>query len=126
MGSPADRKYTKTHEWVKREAEVLVVGITAHAVEELGDITYVDLPEVGARVAAGEKFGEIESVKAVSELVAPVDGTVAAVNTALAGSAAAIGEDPWGAGWLMKITPSAPSQLDALLDAAAYDASLAE
>jgi len=126
MPSPADRKYAKTHEWAKLEGQLVIVGITRHAVNELADITYLDLPEVGTQVAAGEKFGEIESVKAVSELFAPVTGSVAEVNDGLAENAAAIGDDPWEAGWMVKIRPADPAQLDALLDAEAYDASLEE
>jgi glycine cleavage system H protein len=126
MSSPADRKYTATHEWAKLEGSLVIVGITKHAVEELADITYLDLPEVGTAVKAGAKFGEIESVKAVSELVAPVSGTVAEVNAAVAENAAAIGDDPWDAGWMIRIAPSDPAELDALMDAAAYDASLEE
>ena len=126
MSSPADRKYAKSHEWAKLEGQLVIVGITQHAVDELADITYMDLPEVGTTVTAGEKFGEIESVKAVSELLAPVSGTVAEVNEAISENASDIGDDPWDAGWMIKITPADPSRMDALLDAAAYEASLEE
>lgn len=126
MASPADRKYTATHEWARLEGSLVIVGITGHAAGELADITYLDLPEVGTAVTAGTKFGEIESVKAVSELNAPVGGTVAEVNAAAAENAAAVGDDPWDAGWLIKIDPADPAELDALMDAAAYDAQLEE
>jgi glycine cleavage system H protein len=117
---PADLRYTKEHEWARREGDVVVVGITAHAVEQLGDITLVTLPEPGTTVASGDTFGDIDSVKAVSELYAPIDGEVVACNEGLEESPEQVNETPYTDGWLIKIKPSDPSQLDALMDADAY------
>ncbi len=120
MSAPSDRKYTKSHEWVKDEAGQVVVGITQFAVDELTDITYVELPAVGTEVEAGKPFGEIESVKATSELYAPISGKVAAVNEELEDDPGKVNADPWDAGWLIRIDPSDASQLDGLMDAKAY------
>ncbi len=117
---PEDLRYTKDHEWARKEGTLLVVGITAHAVEQLGDITLVTLPEIGKEVEQGSAFGDIDSVKAVSELFAPVSGTIVACNDALEASPELVNESPYDKGWLVKIEPSDPSQLDGLLDAAAY------
>jgi glycine cleavage system H protein len=117
---PEDLRYTKDHEWARKEGTALVVGITAHAVEQLGDITLVTLPEVGTEVEQGAAFGDIDSVKAVSELFAPVTGKIIATNEALEASPELVNESPYDKGWLVKIEPSNPSQLDGLLDAAAY------
>ena len=112
---PQDRRYSSSHEWASRVDGLLVIGITAHAVEELGDLVFVDLPETGARVNAGESFGEIESVKAVSELNSPVSGTVAEVNKDLEDNLDTLGESPYEDGWLIKIEPSDPTEYDELL-----------
>lgn len=117
---PEDLRYTKEHEWARTEGTAIVVGITQHAVEQLGDITLVTLPDVGTTVARGEAFGDIDSVKAVSELFAPVSGKITAKNEALDASPELVNESPYGKGWLVKIEPSDPSELDGLLDAAAY------
>jgi glycine cleavage system H protein len=117
---PDDLKYTAEHEWVATGAGALKVGITDYAQDALGDIVYVQLPEVGAAVQAGESFGEVESTKSVSELYAPVSGTVAARNDRLANEPELINTDPYGAGWLVEISPAAPGSVDDLLDAAAY------
>jgi len=117
---PADLRYTKEHEWARRDGDLIVVGITAHAVEQLGDITLVTVPEAGTAVTQGESFGDIDSVKAVSELYAPVSGEIAERNADLEDAPESVNEDPYGKGWLVKIKPSDPSQLDGLLDAEAY------
>lgn len=118
--TPADLLYSATHEWARLEGEAAVVGITAFAQESLGDITYVDLPEVGDVLEAGKEFGSVESVKAASDLVAPVSGTVTAVNEALADAPERCNSDPYGQGWMVRVkldgTPTG------LMDAAAYGA----
>lgn len=117
---PADLRYTEDHEWARRDGAFIVVGITRHAVEQLGDITLVTLPEAGTAVARGQTFGDIDSVKAVSELFAPVSGKIVEVNGELEGAPESINDDPYGKGWLVKIEPSDVGELDGLLDAAAY------
>lgn len=120
---PQDLRYTRAHEWTKTADDgVVTIGITAHAVEQLGDITMVTLPDVGAALAAGEAFGDVDSVKAVSELFAPIDGEVIAVNEQLDDAPETVNEAPYGDGWMLKVRPSNPTQLEALLDPAAYDA----
>jgi glycine cleavage system H protein len=119
----AEMKFAKTHEWIRPEADGLAtVGISAYAVEALTDLVFMQLPAVGKRVKAGESFGEIESVKAVSDLYAPVSGEIVAVNTALPGQLDLLGKDPYGAGWVMKIRPDDPAEMTALFDQTAYDA----
>jgi glycine cleavage system H protein len=115
-------RFTKDHEWIDAERVPARVGITDHAQQELGDIVYVELPEVGRKVRAGEAIGTIESVKAVSEIYCPSGGTVAAVNSALADSPETINRDPYGAGWLVELTPDEPGELSALMTADAYAA----
>jgi len=122
---PDDRKYTKTHEWVRVEGDTVTIGITDHAQEELGDVTFVELPAVGKNVTAGEACGVIESVKAASDLYAPVDGEVAASNDALEDAPERVNEDPYGDGWLFKLKGVDAMALDGLLDAGGYEASLA-
>lgn len=121
---PADLKYTKDHEWARIEGDLVRVGITQHAVEQLGDVTLVDLPKVGATVKSGAHFGDIESVKAVSELFAPLAGEVVEVNAKLANQPELVNENPYEAGWMIVLRPSDKAQLSALLDAAAYEAFL--
>lgn len=122
MTIPADLKYTKTHEWAKLEADDTVsVGITHHAQELLGDMVFVENPAIGRKLAAGEECAVVESVKAASDVYAPVAGEVVAVNTAVADSPEQINQDPYGA-WMFKIKPASPAELDGLLDAAAYQA----
>jgi glycine cleavage system H protein len=123
---PADLRYTKEHEWARRDGDVVVVGITAHAVEQLGDITLVTLPDPGTAVSTGETFGDIDSVKAVSELYAPIDGEVVERNDALESGPEQVNEAPYTDGWLIKIKPSDAAQLDALMDADAYAKFLGE
>lgn len=117
---PADLRYTKEHEWIRVEGDLGTVGITEFAQGELGDIVYVELPEIGKTVGAGEILGTIESVKAVSEIYAPVAGTVVEVNESLGAAPETVNADPHGNGWLLKLKISAPAELDGLLDAAAY------
>jgi len=122
--NPADRKYSKTHEWFLVEGDVVTVGITKFAADELTDITFVDLPAVGSTVKAGESFGEIESVKATSEVFSAVDGEVIETNAALADEPGLVNSDSFGAGWMIKIRASDLAGLDLLMDAAAYEAML--
>ncbi|MEH0938534.1 glycine cleavage system protein GcvH [Micromonospora psammae] len=118
---PEDLRYTAEHEWVVgSDGGAVRVGITHFAQDALGDIVFVQLPDEGAVVAAGEPLGEIESTKSVSEIYAPVSGTVAARNEALADTPDVINTDPYGAGWLLEITPDDPAALDGLLSAGAY------
>ena len=119
-----ERRFTKTHEWIVIEGDVAVVGITDFAQESLGDITYIDLPEVGADLEQGAEFGVIESVKAASDLYAPVGGRVCEVNTDLATTPEIVNHDPFGDGWLIKIDNLNPSELVSLLDADAYEAQI--
>ena len=118
---PADLKYTKDHEWVRMHGHEAVVGITDFAQKQLGDVVFLELPEVGRTVKQGEAFGTIESVKAVSELFAPVSGEVIAVNTELGGHPEQVNAKPHEA-WMIKIRPSAPAEAAHLLDAHAYSA----
>ena len=120
---PSELNYTSDHEWIA-SGEIVTVGITQHAVEALGDVVFVELPEVGAEVTAGEPCGEIESTKSVSDLFAPVTGEVVEVNEAVVDATETIGEDPYGAGWLFKIRPSNDDA--ELLTAEAYGALIAE
>src|SRR5690242_12118294 len=120
---PADLRYTKDHEYVKVDGTgrtVMQVGITDYAQGELGDVVYVDLPKVGVSFGRGDVFGTIEAVKAVSELYAPVSGTVTEVNTALQQDPALVNRDPYGAGWMIKLRVKTPAELDQLLSAEAY------
>jgi len=119
---PQDLRYTKEHEWVRVEGGVATVGITDYAAEQLGDIVFVELPEPGRTVAQFAAVGVIESVKAVSDLFAPVGGDVVESNAALAGSPELLNSDPFGAGWMLRISVSDAAQMDALLDSAAYEA----
>lgn len=121
MPAPTDRRYADSHEWHKTEGETITIGITRFAVDELTDITYVELPSVGDDVTAGEAFGEIESVKATSELYSGITGKVVAVNDELADNPGLINEDPHDAGWLIKVDPDDAAQLDALYDPEAYN-----
>lgn len=123
--TPSDRKYTKTHEWCLAEGDVVTIGITQFATDQLADITFVDLPSIGTRVTAGQACGEIESVKATSELYTAVSGEVIEVNKALGDAPELVNNDPYGQGWMVKIRAANLSELDALMDAAAYDRMLA-
>ena len=117
---PNDRRYTKEHEWVKVEGQAATVGITDFAQKELGDIVFVELPEIGRAVALGDVLGTIESVKAVSELYAPVSGTIAEINTLLSDKPETINLDAHGAGWICKLKLAKPGELDELMNSEAY------
>lgn len=117
---PDDLKYTAEHEWAKVTDKTVRVGVTDYAQQALGDVVYVSLPEVGANLVQGEPFGEIESTKSVSDLYAPVGGTVIARNERLDAQPELVNSDPYGDGWIVEIEPADDSQFDALLDAAAY------
>ena len=117
---PNDRRYTKEHEWVQSAGGAAAVGITDFAQRELGDIVYVELPDIGRAVTMGEVLGTIESVKAVSEIYAPVSGTIAEVNNLLRDKPETVNTDAHGAGWICKMTLSKPAELDGLMDADAY------
>lgn len=120
---PDDLRYTAEHEWVREPGEAegsLRVGITDYAQDQLGDIVYVQLPEVGLPITAGEPMGELESTKSVSDVYAPLSGEVVAVNTALSDAPELVNSDPYGAGWLFEVVPSNGAELDDLLDSAAY------
>jgi glycine cleavage system H protein len=122
---PDDRRYTKDHEWVRLDGDEAVVGITAYAADQLGDIVFVELPAVGRSLEAAGTFGVVESVKAVSDLFAPVGGEVTATNDALGGSPELVNTDPYDAGWMIRVKVADAGALDDLLDAAAYDALIA-
>jgi glycine cleavage system H protein len=121
MMRPADRRYTETHEWALNEGGLVVTGITDFAVEQLGDLTYLELPEAGQEVKKGEPYGEIESVKTVSELYAPVTGKVAQVNEELKENLEKLQQDAYGEGWLIKIEPATPEEFESLLTAEQYE-----
>ena len=121
---PADSKYTKDHEWARREGDLVRVGITSFAVEQLGDVTLVDLPAPGTKLTTGAHFGDIESVKAVSELFAPLDAEVVEANGALADKPELVNESPYDKGWMLLVRPKNPADLDKLFDSAAYEAFL--
>lgn len=121
---PVELKYHKEHDWVRVEGDEAVFGITWYAQDALGEIVYVDLPDVGVKVVAGEKYGELESVKAVSELYAPLSGAVVAKNDELEDEPQAVNEDCYGVGWLLRVRLSAAAELDELMDAAVYAAFL--
>jgi len=124
---PEELRYAKTHEWVRREEDgTLVMGISEHAQELLGDLVYVELPEVGSSFGKMEPFGVIEAVKAVSDLYTPVGGEITAVNEALADEPAVVNRDPYGEGWMVKLRLSDPSELEALLSPADYQALIAD
>lgn len=121
MSTPNDRKYTKDHEWAKVEGDVVSIGITNHAQDALGDIVFIQLPDEGTQVMANEAFGEIESVKAVSDLYSPISGKVVKVHDELIDKPETINSDPYEEGWMIKIEASNPSELDEHMDADAYD-----
>jgi glycine cleavage system H protein len=123
---PSDLRYTKEHEWVRVAGDEATVGITQHAADQLGDIVFVELPEPGRRLEQFATFGVVESVKAVSDLFAPVAGEVVEGNAGLAATPEVVNSDPYGAGWMLRVRLSDPAQLEQLLDAAAYEALTAE
>jgi len=118
---PADLRYTREHEWAKGDGGRVRVGITAYAQEQLGDVVFVELPKTGAKVTRMQAFGVVESVKAVSDLFAPLDGTVAEVNETLRPTPELVNQDPYGKGWMIVIAPSQPAQLETLLTAKEYE-----
>lgn len=123
---PKDLKYTKSHEWVKQNPDgTVTVGITHHAQDLMGDMVYVDLPQAGAQVSAGKECGVVESVKAASDIYAPVSGEIAAANAALAAAPETVNKEPYGAGWMFRLKPANKAELDGLLDAKAYEALVA-
>lgn len=123
---PSDLKYDKEHEWVRLEGDVAVIGITDFAQDQLGDVVYIDLPAEGDTVKAGETFGEIESVKSVSELYSPVSGEVVEVNSALDDAPEVVNAEPYGDGWMIQVKLDDPSEVDGLMSAAEYEAFISE
>ena len=121
---PKNCRYTQTHEWAFREASRVTVGLTAHAIEQLGDIVFLELPKIGAAVKQGTPFGVIESVKAASDIYAPVSGKVVEVNDGLPGALDQFKSDPYGKAWLIRVEASAVTEYDALMSAADYDKSI--
>jgi glycine cleavage system H protein len=121
LPAPTDRKYTKEHEWAMIEGSIATFGISDHAQSALGDIVYVELPKPGAALAQGKPIGVVESVKAVSDIYAPVSGIVTEVNGAIEDDPAKVNADPYGAGWLVKVKIANPDEAKSLLDAAAYE-----
>jgi glycine cleavage system H protein len=126
MSYPSDYRYTKEHEWVRVEGDVATVGITDYAQHELGDVVYVELPKPGAKLNAGQSFGTVESVKAVSDIYAPVAGEVTEVNSSLSETPEAINKDPHGKAWLIKLKLADSSAVGKLMNAAAYEAFIAD
>ena len=122
LSFPEDCRYADSHEYVRAEGDLVRVGISAFAVDQLGDIVFVELPEVGASVTQGSSFGSVESVKAVEDVIAPISGTIEARNEAVLASPEELQNDPYGEGWLLLVRPSDPDQLDGLMDAVAYAA----
>lgn len=125
MSSPTDLRYTETHEWVRMEGGVATLGVTQFAVDELTDVTYVQMRKPGTKVNKGDQVGEVESVKATSDIYAPIGGEIVEVNTALEDDASAVNAEPYGSGWLVRIKASNPSEAEQLMDATAYDAKYA-
>jgi len=122
MSSPADRRYTKTHEWVALDGNVATIGVTDFAQSELGDITYLDLPDIGTAITENAAFGVVESVKAANDIFSPVDGEVVERNDAAVDAPETVNSSPYGDAWLVKVRVSDPAKYEALMDAAAYDA----
>jgi glycine cleavage system H protein len=123
---PKDLRYTKEHEWIRVDGDIAIVGITDYAAEQLGDVVFVELPEVGRAISQSSPIGVIESVKAVSDLFAPVSGEVVESNAELSGAPELINGDPFGKGWMLRIKVADASQVAGLLDSAAYEALIAE
>ncbi len=123
---PKDLKYDREHEWVKVDGDVAVIGISHFAQDQLGEVVYVDLPSAGDAINAGETFGEVESVKSVSELFSPVSGEIVEVNEALGDTPETVNEDPYGDGWMIKVKLANADEVDAMMSADEYEAFLAE
>ena len=126
MAHPSDRVYSNEHEWVVVDGGTATIGISSFAQDQLGEVVYVDLPSAGDSISAGDTFGEIESVKSVSELFAPVTGEILEVNDALSDSPETVNQDPHGEGWMIKVKLDDPSQVEALMSAEEYDAFVTE
>ena len=120
MSYPDDVRYTAEHEWAKLADGVVTVGITGYATDQLGDVVFVELPAIGKKLEAAKPFGVVEAVKTVSDLYAPLAGEVVEVNTALADNPAAVNTEPYGAGWMIRLKPANPADLDKLMDSVAY------
>ena len=123
---PADYRYTKQHEWIKVQGDTGTIGITDYAQQELGDVVFVDLPKVGAKISGGKSFGSVESVKAVSEIYSPVSGEVTETNALLVDAPEKINTDPHSSAWLIKLKLADPKEVASLMDAAAYQAYISE
>jgi glycine cleavage system H protein len=123
---PSDYRYTKEHEWIKVSGNTGTIGITDYAQHELGDVVFVELPAAGAKITAGQVFGTVESVKAVSEIFAPVSGEVTEANAALTSAPETLNSDPHGSAWLIKIKFASPADVSGLMDAAVYEAFISE
>jgi glycine cleavage system H protein len=122
--TPEGLRYTKDHEWARQDGDLVTVGITHYAQDQLGDVVFVELPAPGKKVAAGEAFGVVEAVKTVSDLYAPVGGEIVEVNPALGGEPGLVNQSPYEQGWMIRIRPNAPAELESLLDARGYEALL--
>lgn len=122
MNFPTNLRYTKDHEWISLEGEIATIGITDYAQGELGDIVYVEVEKIGVPLQAGDVFGTVEAVKTVSDLFLPVSGSITELNPALTGVPESVNNDPYGAGWMVKMKVDNPADVDALMDAAAYEA----
>lgn len=120
LSFPEDLRYVESHEWVRLEEGIARIGVTDYAQDQLGDVVFVELPEAGKTLARGAAFGSVESVKAVSELYMPLSGRVVEVNAALSSSPELVNQSPYGEGWMIRVEPSAPAELEGLLSAAAY------
>ncbi len=120
--TPKDRKYSKAHEWAMLKDSVVTVGVTEFAVNSLGDVIFIDMPEVGAELTQDEKYGDIESVKTVSDLISPVTGTVVELNEVVAANPEAVNDDPYGNGWIMRVQIADGNELENLIGASEYDA----
>jgi glycine cleavage system H protein len=125
MNFPSSLRYTKDHEWIKLDGNVATIGITDYAQKELGDIVYIEVETIGKLLKAGDVFGTVEAVKTVSDLFLPVDGTITELNAALANSPESVNSDPYGEGWMVKMTVSNPADVQALMDAATYEKQVA-
>lgn len=124
MNYPENLKYTKDHEWAKLDGGLVIIGITDYAQDSLGDVVYVELPPVGKELVAGKEFGVVESVKSVSSLYSPINGTVVEANGALEGNSALVNKAPYADGWMIKLKPANPADLNSLLSAADYQKTL--
>ena len=123
---PTELKYTKSHEWLRIDGDVATIGITDYAVEQLGDLTFIDLPETGSTVEGGDALGEVESTKTVSDIYAPLSGEVLAVNEDVAENVQVVADEPFESGWLVQVKLSDATQLDGLLDAESYEIAISE